>query len=56
MHKLTNRVYIIRLIPIFPTIPLKVHDEDQAKVEEGIEHGEIDTKEQIHMIEDAGKR
>ena len=36
--------------------PLKVHDEDQAKVEEGIEHGEIDTKEQIHMIEDAGKR
>ena len=36
--------------------PLKVHDDDRKNVEEGIEHGDLDTKEQIHMVEDTGKR
>lgn len=36
--------------------PLEVHQNDHEKVVEGVEHGDFDTKEPIHMFEDAGKR
>lgn len=36
--------------------PLKVYDDDREKVVEEVEHGDFDTKEPIHMVEDTQKR